>query len=366
MKRTSIRLSDGRELIYFDEADDAVRILHDGRDLPPLITAAEIRHDVLLDEWVAVASNRQTRTHLPPSDQCPLCPSTDSRLTEIPAHDYDVVVFENRFPSFAEDVPDVPGTVDPGGALVERRPGTGRCEVVCFTAEHASSFSMLTPQRVRTVLEAWVDRTVALSELPGVEQVFPFENRGREIGVTLSHPHGQIYAYPFVTPMTRRMLHSARRHLAGTGRNLFDDVLASEVEADVRIVCRSEHWTAFVPAAARWPFEVHVFPNRRVPDLPALDEEQRLDFGPLYLAVLRQLDGLFGVPMPYISAWHQAPVRGEHSGDRDLAALHLRLFTTRRDLDKLKFVAGSESGMGVFINDIAPENAAELLRAARP
>jgi UDPglucose--hexose-1-phosphate uridylyltransferase len=364
LRRTAIELADGRELIFFDEPGhgaDRDRDVVDQRDLPELETASEIRYDALLDDWVVVASHRQTRTHLPPSDECPLCPSTVDRQTEIPVDDYDVVVFANRFPSFAETVADVVTgdvTGDVGG-LFARRAGRGRCEVVCFTADHGTSFASLTPARVRTVVEAWADRTAALSQLPGVEQVFPFENRGQEIGVTLSHPHGQVYAYPFVTPVTRRMLDSARAHLAVTGRNLFDDVLAAEVAAGARIIRRTDHWTAFVPAAARWPFEVHLYPNSRVPDLTALDEEQRADFCDLYLEVLRRLDGLFGVQMPYIAAWHQAPVHV----DRELAALHLRLFSTRRAPEKLKYLAGSESGMGVFINDIPPEHAAELLRA---
>ena len=210
VRRTAIELSDGRELIYFDENGHGTgdRDALDQRDLPELETASEIRYDVLLDDWVVVASHRQTRTHLPPSDQCPLCPSTPDRQTEIPAADYDVVVFENRFPSFAENV----GDVSPGdlGDLFLSRAGHGRCEVVCFTADHNTSFASLSPARVRTVVEAWADRTAALSQMPCVEQVFPFENRGQEIGVTLSHPHGQVYAYPFVTPVTRRMLDSAR------------------------------------------------------------------------------------------------------------------------------------------------------------
>jgi UDPglucose--hexose-1-phosphate uridylyltransferase len=181
-----------------------------------------------------------------------------------------------------------------------------------------------------------------------------------EIGVTLHHPHGQIYAYPFVTPRTRSMLAAARRHAERTGGNLYADVLAAERAAGERVVASNEHWTAYVPAAARWPFEVHVAPHRPVPDIPALDDAERDAFGPLYLDVLRRFDGLFDLPMPYIAAWHQAPVRI----DRELGHLHLQLFTIRRARDKLKYLAGSESGMGVFINDIAPERAAELLRAA--
>ncbi|MDP9397367.1 MAG: galactose-1-phosphate uridylyltransferase [Actinomycetota bacterium] len=344
MKKTVTRMADGRELLYFDESDDAVRTLHDPRDLPQGILRSEVRHDPILDEPVVVASHRQGRTHLPPTTECPLDPSRDGRQTEIPSADYDVVVFENRFPSLASDV--------------------GRCEVVCFTPDHDLSFAHLPPTRVRTVLEAWADRTAELGALPGVEQVFCFENRGEEIGVTLSHPHGQIYAYPFLTPRTRRMLDSARRHRQRTGRSLFADVLAGEQEAGERVVSRSAHWTAFVPAAARWPFEVHLYANRAVPDLPALDEDERADFCAVYLDLLRRFDGLFDSPMPYISAWHQAPVPGHP--DRDLAHLHLQLFSIRRSAGKLKYLAGSESAMGVFINDIAPEIAAQMLRDAAP
>jgi UDPglucose--hexose-1-phosphate uridylyltransferase len=306
----------------------------------------------VLDEWVAIAAHRQTRTHLPPSDECPLCPSTPERSTEIPAYDYDVAVFENRFPSFSHRE----GVLDPSHlpGLSDTRPGYGRCEVVCFTADHNASFASLTEARVRLVVEAWADRTAELAGLPGVEQVFCFENRGEAIGVTLSHPHGQIYAYPFVTPRTRRMLASARRH-----GSLFADVLAAERAAKERVVAGNEHWTAFVPVAARWPYEIHLYPHRAVPDIPALSGVERDAFGPVYLEVLRRLDGLFGLKMPYISAWHQAPVRV----DRELGYLHLQLFSSQRAPGKLKYLAGSESGMGVFINDVRPEEAAERLRA---
>jgi UDPglucose--hexose-1-phosphate uridylyltransferase len=358
LKRTAARLADGREIIYFDENDDAVRVLHDSRDLPMTTTASEIRYDAVLDEWVGIASHRQGRTHLPPSHECPLCPSTPERATEIPSPDYDVVVFENRFPSFAQVVPEVSDTVDAGGSLFRRQRGVGRCEVVCFTSDHDLSFGQLPPERVRLVVEAWVDRTLELSRLPHVEQVFCFENRGREIGVTLSHPHGQIYAYPFVTPRTRRMLDTARSHRERTWRNLFADVLDEERAAGVRVVVESEHWTAFVPAAARWPVEVHLYPRRHVPDLPALTDDERDDLAAIYLDVLGRFDALFEVPLPYIAAWHQAPVRI----DRDLAYLHLQVFSIRRAVDKLKYLAGSESGMGAFVTDVLPEDIARRLR----
>jgi UDPglucose--hexose-1-phosphate uridylyltransferase len=239
------------------------------------------------------------------------------------------------------------------------RPGAGRCEVVCFTSDHYAHFAGLPTSRVRTVLDAIADRTAELSTVPEVEQVFCFENRGPEIGVTLAHPHGQIYAYPFITPRTSRMLTSAGKHFERTGRNLFADVLAAERAAGDRIVVESAHWTAFVPMAARWPYEVHLYPRRQVPDLPALTDVERDDFCGFYLDVLRRLDGLFDSPLPYISAWHQAPVRDA----RELAYLHVQLFSVRRGVAKLKYLAGSESGMGVFVNDISPELAAQRLRS---
>ncbi len=355
MKRTITQLADGRELVYFDRRDDADRGAVDRRDLPPRPAASELRYDPLTEEWIAVAGHRQSRTFLPPASECPLCPSAPGRPTEVPAADYDVVVFENRFPSFSAR----PGTRSQIGGLSEVRPGLGRCEVVCFTSDHDSSFAALSPDQVELVMEAWIDRTAELSAMPGVEQVFCFENRGAEIGITLAHPHGQIYAYPYVTPRTRLSLGAAERHRERTGGNLFADVLAAEREAGVRVVGSNEHWTAFVPAAARWPVEVHIYPHRRVPDLGALDPAERAAFGPLYTDVLGRLDGLFGVPMPYVSAWHQAPV----NVGRQLAYTHLELFSIRRAPDRLKYLAGSESAMGAFVNDVLPEETARLLRA---
>ncbi len=356
--RSTGRLADGREIIFFDRDPGRQRAVDDPRQLPPVSTASQLRYDPLLDEWVTMASHRQSRTHLPPTDQCPLCPSRNGRQTEIPADDYDVVVFENRFPSLAT------GAGDPGPAspLVPRRPGTGRCEVVCFTSDHDASFGSLTPDVARLVIEAWVDRTASLSALPDVEQVFCFENRGREIGVTLSHPHGQIYAYPFVTPQTRTMLGSAERYRDRTGRNLFADVLAEEQDAGIRVVHSTEHWTAFVPAAARWPVEVHLYPNRQVPDLAALTDTERDDLAAAYLNLLQRLDALYDRPLPYVAAWYQAPVHA----DPGLTYLHLRVFSIRRAPDKLKYLAGSEAAMGAFITDVLPEDVAHRLREVAP
>jgi UDPglucose--hexose-1-phosphate uridylyltransferase len=371
VKKTSTRMADGRELIYYDSRDDTVRDNPDLRPLDATATSSEIRYDPLLDEWVVIASHRQGRIYHPPADECPLCPSRDGRLSEIPAPDYDVVVFENRFPSLTTSAAGAPDTAT-GTLPHHARPGNGRCEVVCFTSDHDSSFADLTPAQVGLVLEAWTDRTAELSAIPGVEQVFCFENRGEEIGVTLGHPHGQIYAYPFVTPRTERMLASSAAHRRRTGRNLFDDLLAAERAEGDRVVIAGEHWTAFVPYAAHWPYEVHLYPNRRVGDLLALNDAERAEFCTVYLDLLRRFDLLFDADgtgankTPYIAAWHQAPVRSGLPGTGGELALHMELFTIRRTVGKLKFLAGSESGMDVFINDVSPEMAAKRLREVSP
>jgi UDPglucose--hexose-1-phosphate uridylyltransferase len=358
VKRASVMLADGRELIYFGESAARAAGYPDERPLGPAGPRSQIRYDPLLGEWIIVAGHRQDRTFLPAAGHCPFDPSRPGRLTEIPAPGYEVAVFENRFPSLAAQPGGDCAEAGPAGGLLATRPGHGRCEVICFSPDHGVSFADLTPAQAAIVMAAWTDRSAALAALPGVEQVFCFENRGQEIGATLSHPHGQIYAYPYVTPRTSRMLAMSHAYLLDTGQNLFDAVLAAERADGSRVVAEGEQWTAFVPHAARWPYEAHMYPHRRVPDLLGLTDAERDEFCAMYLDLLRRFDRLFDTPAPYVSAWHQAPVRP----GRQEFALHLELFTIRRAPGKLKYLAGSESGMGAFANDIAPEAAAATLR----
>ncbi|HUY30124.1 MAG TPA: galactose-1-phosphate uridylyltransferase [Acidimicrobiales bacterium] len=361
MRVARTALADGRELVYYDLDGAPERTGTDARALEPRPPASQLRYDPFLDAWVIVAAYRQERTYFPAPDDCPLCPSRPGHPSEIPAADYGVVVLENRFPALSGPGPSRAELAGPATPLVSR-PGAGRCEVVCFSPDHDASLVDLGEEQLGLVLAVWTDRTRLLGELPAVEQVFCFENRGPEIGVTLQHPHGQIYAYPFVTPRTTRVLASVDAYARRTGRNLFDDVLEAERADRARVVAENDTWTAFVPHAARWPYEVHVYPRRRVPDLVALDPGERDGFVSIYLDLLARFDRLFGARTPYISAWHQAPTRT----GRASFALHLELFTTRRSADKLKYLAASESGMDAFANDVLPEHAAERLRELGP
>jgi UDPglucose--hexose-1-phosphate uridylyltransferase len=354
------RLADGRELIYYDDADTTLSPERgpDLREPTERPATATMRQDPLTGEWISIAAARQNRVFLPPAELDPLAPATPANLSEVPSR-YDVAVFENKSPSFGPLLTDenAPQGIDDLTAvgLGRTRTSVGRCEVVCFSPESTGSFGSLSPSRARTVIEAWADRTAALSAMPGVQQVFPFENRGEAIGVTLHHPHGQIYSYPYITPRTTALL----RSLDAYGPTLFADILERERNSE-RVILSGKHWTAFVPFAARWPIEIHVLPHRHVADFTETSAAERDELATLYLRVLRGVDALYDSPTPYIAAWHQAPVGIR----RDEIRLMLQITSPRRAADKLKYLAGSESAMGAWIGDIPPEQAAERLRDA--
>jgi UDPglucose--hexose-1-phosphate uridylyltransferase len=358
---TTTTLADGRELIYYDDAEttlSAERAI-DTRALDARPTTATMRLDVLTGDWISVAAARQNRVMLPPAERDPLAPQSATNPSEIPSN-YDVAVFENRSPSFG---PALAGTTNAPSGLDDRgtpllgrtRSAIGRCEVVSFSPHSTGSLGTLGESRMRTVIEAWADRTAALSALPGIEQVFPFENRGEAIGVTLHHPHGQIYGYPYVTPRTKRTLEM----IDSSAPDLFARIVEFERLGE-RVVLQGRHWSAFVPFAARWPIEVHLMPHEHVADLAETTEHQRAELAVLYPRLLRALDALYDTPTPYIAAWHQAPVNTGRDGFR----LHLQLTSPRRAADKLKFLAGSEAAMGAWVADVSPERAATAIREA--
>ena len=348
VQRVELTMFDGRQIFYFDRAP-VERSAIDLRPFEPRPLPGEMRQDVLNGEWIAMASHRQTRAFLPPKEFCPLCPTKSDFETEIADSKFEVVVFENRSPSFAAPSDELPA---------ETIQASGRCEVVVFSDQHEGSFGSLDVAQMRTVLAAWIDRTREISLLPYVEQIFVFENRGEEVGVTLNHPHGQIYSYPFITPRTSTMLQVAQEHFNKTGTPLITSIIEREVQDQIRIIAQNEHWIAYIPYAARYPFEIHVAPKHFLPDLAELSDAVADAFPEIAKEVLLRLDGVFGIPMAYIAAWHQAPVRT----GRDVLGLHWQITSIRRAPGKLKYLAGSESAMGAFIMDFKPEQSAEQLR----
>ncbi|MCT7661458.1 galactose-1-phosphate uridylyltransferase [Mycobacterium deserti] len=352
-------LADGRDLFFFSLPEHPPAPVPDRRPLPERTDQrSELRFDRTTGQWVIIAALRQDRTYKPPAEACPLCPGPSGLTSEIPAPDYDVVVFENRFPSLS-GAGTAPFVLPPlNDDLSTSAPGHGRCEVICFSSDHTGSFAQLPTAQARLVVDAWRHRTADLMSRPGIAHVFCFENRGEEIGVTLTHPHGQIYGYPFLAPRAAMMLDQARSHRARTGTNLFADLITREIADGQRIVARTDSFTAFVPFAARWPVEVHIYPNRFVHNLTELTEPELDGFAEIYTEILGRFDRMYSTPLPYISALHQyADTDEQREG-----YFHVELMSIRRSDTKLKFLAGSESAMDAFISDVTPESVAKRLR----
>lgn len=347
------KLFDGRDLYYFDDAQTRLSDSRkpDTRESAERPKTAQLRFDPLTSEWITVASHRQQRAFLPPAHSCPLCPTTETNLSELPDN-FDVAVFENKGPAFGPEL----GQIEhPNGKprFGFSTTAFGRCEVVVFSPEHTGSLAQMPLQRIRTVIAAWMNRTRELFAMEGVVQVFPFENRGEEIGVTLHHPHGQIYSYPFVPAKTKVLLESVAAHQG----DFFAELVAFESGSE-RKVLDSEHFVAFVPYAARWPLEIHLLPKRHIQDLGQLTESEADDLAVQYKRLLLAVDALYDTPTPYIAAWHQAP----NVSNREQIRLMLQITSPRRAADKLKYLAGSESAMGAFVGDIEPEQTAARIK----
>lgn len=319
---------------------------------------SELRWNPLYGEWVATATHRQDRTFLPPADFCPLCPTKEGGFpTEIPEPTYDIVVFENRFPSLS---PNPPTPALEGDDFYCVKPSFGQCEVVVYSPNHASTLASEPVEQIYKLVQVWTDRFIELSKYEFVKYVFIFENKGEAIGVTLHHPHGQIYAYPFVPPKLEKQLEQARQHTSDTGRNLFDDIIAEERKYGQRIVAENDSFIAYIPFFARYPYETHITAKRNIADLSQMRLTEQADLAGMLKQILSGFDKLFDVSFPYIMALQQAPSDG---GDYDFFRFHIEFYPPLRTATKLKYLAGSESGAGMFINDTLPEEKAVELRS---
>jgi len=320
----------------------------------------QLRWDPTLREWVSYATHRQDRTFLPPAEYCPLCPTEpDGFPTEVPRESYDIVVFENKFSSY---VPDAPEPDETGTDLTPTAPGRGVTEVVLYSDDHNATLAAMSERRIRNLVEVWADRYRELGDRKEVEYVFIFENKGEAIGVTLHHPHGQIYGYPFVPPRPKKELEAAWDHRAEHGSCLHCDLLAREHADGRRIIYKGEHFTVFIPFYAHYPYETHLYARECVPSIAGLNESERRDLVHALKRLLIGYDALFGDSLPYVMVMHQAPTDGGEYGG--VAHFHVEFYPPNRTAAKLKYLAGSEVGAGAFIVDALPEDTAAALREA--
>lgn len=322
---------------------------------------SELRWHPLLREWVITSTERQDRIFLPPKDYCPLCPPRPGGVpTEIPEPTYRLAAFLNKFPSLRPEPP-VPAVE--GSDLYPVEPAQGVCEVIVYTPEHEATLAQRPVDEIEELIYVWRDRYQELAALDYVSYVYIFENKGEAIGVTLHHPHGQLYAFPFVPPRLQKELDSLAQHRAETGRCLLCDVVAAEREDGRRRVLEGEHFYAGIPFYARWPYELHIWAKDHRSSLADLDGAEIRDLARVLKGVMCKYDALWGFSMPYMMVLKQRPTDG-----RGPETDHFRIefYPPLRTAKKLKYLASVESGAGTFINDTLAEEKAAELRAAEP
>ncbi len=357
MHKLLLTKPDGRRLALYSRDPLPAGLQAPSPSAAPHAPNSHLRWHPLRGEWIAYASHRQNRTFLPPPEYNPLAVTLDpSSPTELPAGPWEVAVFDNLFPTLASTAR------TPPALEVETAPGRGACEVVVFTQDARASLGSLPLRQLDLIAEVWADRYRELGAREDVQYVFEFENRGVEVGVTLSHPHGQIYAYPFVPPIPARELGQQADYLAAHGRGLLEDIVAREIEDGRRLLYRGEHAAAFIPVFARYSYEVWIATRRASPSIADFDAAQRADFVRALKTVLLKYDGLWSRPFPYIMSLHQAPTDGRPHPE---AHFHVEFYPAYRMPGRLKYLAGSEMGAGVFTADTLPEEKAKELQAVR-
>ena len=354
MHRQRLRKPDGRELLLYARQPFAPVREAPSPFAEPLQGRPHLRWHPLRGEWVTYAAYRQGRTFLPPPEYNPLAVTVDpANPTEVPAGDWDVAVFDNRFPSLGGPA------ADPPEAIVPTMPATGHCEVVVFTKDTKSSLGALPLAHIELLMQVWGDRTARLAARGDIAYVLPFETRGAEVGVTLHHPHGQIYAYPVVPPVPARMQDEALRHHARHGRGPLCDLIHEERRDGRRMLYEGPHAVAFVPVCARYPYEVWVATIEPVEHFGKLADAQRSDLARALKTVLAKYDGLWKRPFPYLMAWYQAPTDGKPHPE---SHLHAEFYPPYRTPDRLKYLAGTELAAGFFAMDALPEDKARELQ----
>lgn len=348
--------SDGRQYLQYQTQTAGITpqplvMKDEGLTRPANWQPPQLRFNAMRGEWVAVSASRNDRPFLPPAEYCPLCPvdeyikDAQGQLckTDVPqmSQRYDWAVFENMFPGLSH------------------HHKTGHCEVILYSPDHKQTLAGCSVAHIHGLIQVWQDRSRSIGAMEHVRQVFIFENKGTEVGVTLHHPHGQLYAFNHIPPFLEREQSLARQHFQKTGHCLVCDLAKDEILAQTRIVDQTQDLVAYVPLAARYPYEVHVTTRQHRPLIEALNQGETEQLAGLLKRLLGAFNRLIGIEFPYLMVHHQA------SHDEPNAPYyhwHLEFYPPYRAKGKLKYLAGVESGTGMFINDTLAETKAQELR----
>ncbi len=308
------------------------------------IAKPHMRWNPSRQEWVTYSAGRKNRTTFPKKEYCPLCPSIDiNNTTEIPFKNFEIAVFPNRWPSF--------NSISENLSVkhLETKPSKGECEVIVYSSDHQSTLAEMPIKRIELLINVWIDRYKFLYKKNNIKYVLPFENRGEECGVTLHHPHGQIYAFPFIPPVIKKEIKAFRKE------NFIINILHKFGKK--YFTYQNKHFIAAVPPFARYAYEIWIIPRKKIPGPWKLNSEEIEYFAKTIKKVVKGYDNFFGKRCPYIMGLHSSP----DLEDKNFH-FHVEFYPPLRHGNKPKVLAGSESMAGVFIMDVLPEDSARELR----
>jgi UDPglucose--hexose-1-phosphate uridylyltransferase len=313
---------------------------------------AELRWHPLTKDWIMIASHRQGRPQMP-KDWCPFCPSGG----KVP--DYEVMEYDNDFPALSQNPPEPdPVATD----FFRTAPAYGKCEVILYSPKHTITLPELPIPHIRKLVDLWTDRFEAISTDESVKYVFIFENRGEVVGVTMPHPHGQIYGYPWIPKKIELEIASAKEHHVATGECIFCRMIREEQEQGVRVIFENEHFSVVLPFFTEYPYGVYIYAKRHFLNLSQMTDGEKTALATTLRDTVGMLDSLFDKPFPYMMCMHQNPVNSGPFDDE--YHFHIEFFPPMRSGDKQKFNAASETGVWAHCNPTAPEEKAVELRAA--
>jgi len=314
---------------------------------------AELRWHPLIKDWVMIVSHRQNRPQMP-KDWCPFCPGS-GRVPDC----YDVLKYDNDFPALSQNPP-VPDEV--ATEFYKTKEAYGKCEVILYSPDHNITLPELPPPHVRKVVELWTERFAELKSDEKIKYVFIFENRGEIVGVTMPHPHGQIYGYPYIPKKLQLELDACREHYEAGGSCLICDMVKDEVKSGERVIFENDGFIVFLPFFTEYPYGVYIVSKRHTQNLGQFTEREKTNLACAIRETAGMLDALFDYRFPYMMCMHQDPV---NSGDFSrYYHFHIEFFPPMRSADKQKFNASSETGAWAHANPTKPEEKAEELRAA--
>lgn len=318
---------------------------------------SHLRWNPLQGTYIMVAANRQNRPHLP-KDYCPFCPGSG----KVPDN-FDIYIYPNDFPALSAH----PQPVGNGDALYKMEEAYGHCEVILYSPDHYKGLSQLSQAHITQLVKTWANRYSFYSRDEKVQYIFPFENRGEEVGVTMPHPHGQLYAYPFIPQKVEIELANCQAYYQANQQSMLEAILARELADAERVVYENQHFAVVIPWFTDYPYGAYILPKQLTDDntLQAMSEAAHSSLADALRKTAGAFDALFDKPFPYMMCLYQAPVNTtDFPGAKKWYPFHIKFYTPLRSADKIKWMASSETGAGAAANTLLVEDTAQTLREA--